>query len=321
MSFNSISRRGLSEFFDQQCPNDSKFYACSRSSKSKFVGCCKIDPCELATGCTITNLQPLSFNASHHGTDTFPPDPECGSVDIKPYTCAQPKGTFWGCCKTVPCANTPPSCPEGDLFPASLKTDLQFDAYTGSSDSSKEEPAKDDGHVSTGIIAGATVGGVVVIVAIVAILIFCLCKKRKNKSKENAPATAAVARGDIGDKTDYRASALTEAPPVYSSPNPNDGTFYSGPHKPYDQNQKGVYQQVAQAPMELSGESSYGGGQAASNNFVAELPSDHTTLSPASPAMSQHKPVELESPLMSPAHPATPHNNPAKFQEVMDVKK
>lgn len=360
---NSIARRALMETFDPTCPNNAKFYACAKTSKSKFVGCCSIDPCELSTGCTTTQLQPVSFNASSYGTDSFPPDPDCGASDIFPYTCVQAPNTFWGCCKSNPCQNTPPSCKSGDLVPASLKTDMQFDAYTGSSNS---DSSSDKGHVSTGIIAGATVGGVVAVAAIIAILIFFLCKKkRKNKDKESNPYSttsptagdASTTPGGFADKTGFRGSTMTEgnplpptpsshngggnqhhqhssserfgpkhsqkptAPPLYTSPNPNDGSFHVSPQhgKGYDHH----YQHVAQAPpMELSGESSLSAAEAAPRNFVAELP-DNGSPAVASPGVGQagKQPVELESPVATPVKPATPSKVvKPKFQESLDSR-
>ncbi|PVI06170.1 hypothetical protein DM02DRAFT_610119 [Periconia macrospinosa] len=110
---------------------------------------------------------------------------------------------------------------------------------------------------------------------------------------------------------------MSEAPPTYSSPNPNNGAFPLPQHKGYDAY---AYQQVAQAPMELSGESSL---SAAPKTFVAELP-DNPSLGAASPALSPMSPginngkapVEMDTPVISPATPN--RQSQARFQEVMD---
>ncbi|KAF2644908.1 hypothetical protein P280DRAFT_183289 [Massarina eburnea CBS 473.64] len=283
----SISRRATPNFpFDPTCPNNSKWYACGTQSASKFVGCCAIDPCGLSTGCTISNLQPVSFNGSLWGTPEFPPDPDCGgATDIKPYSCTSDdkQNTFWGCCKSIPCNGKAPSCPDGDFSAAFLKTDQQFAAYNETSvDSGTNGEAKDSGGSPVGVIVGAVVGGAVAIATIAAILIFLLCRRRKRSKKGSDSAENTTnTPGYADNKMEYRASALSDAPPTYQSPLQSPNPYDLSPATANPQNHKG-YQQVAQAPIELSGESW--------TERVSELPVDSKATD------SAMGPAEMPSP-------------------------
>lgn len=209
-------RRSLSPLFNPQCPNNAKWYACPKTSRTKFVGCCSIDPCNLDKGCSANNLQPVSFNATVLNTPDYPPKPSCGASTITPYSCSGPNGsTFWGCCRSDPCQDTtrPPTCSSNDLTQSFLETDHQFEGYSATPQSSSSGGSSSSGnngnhngntnqsstseyHVSKRVIAGATVGGVVALAIIVAVLIFCLKKKRggkdSKKSSENATGTTSL---------------------------------------------------------------------------------------------------------------------------------
>lgn len=171
------------------CPSEGSFYACA--SGSRFVGCCTADPC--TNGCPDGNMQPVGFNSDNHGTF---PDASCGAAS-QFYTCASGNQTFWGCCKSNPCAQGQ-TCPAADLTPAFMDRPEQLGAYvTGvssttsatSSPTASRTPTPgsddDDGGSNIGAIVGGTVGGVLGLAIIGAVLIFILRKRKQQK--DNSP--------------------------------------------------------------------------------------------------------------------------------------
>ncbi|KAF2687429.1 hypothetical protein K458DRAFT_386249 [Lentithecium fluviatile CBS 122367] len=279
--------------FSPTCPSDSAWYACPKSSPSAFVGCCSQDPCSSSNGCSQGNIRPVSFNASSHNTDAFPPDAGCGTGSNF-FTCvsgsasdpAASRKTFWGCCKTNPCEQQT-ECPSGDLVPAFMSTDKQFEVYTGEKSeaspvaSPTPVPSGDAGagKSHTGVIVGGVVGGAVAIVAIVSLLIFFLCRRRRARSRAGTPEMAETGPG--GEKSAAYTGSPTadEAPPTYSSPNPNMHPSSLSPipgHKYHQADQR-----VHELPVELP---------SSSTQRYSELPADSQTS----------KIAELESPMTSP---------------------
>jgi hypothetical protein len=151
-------------------------YACS--SGSNFVGCCTTDPC--TNGCVQGNIRSGAYNISHHGEW---PDASCGSASDF-FTC-NAGDSFWGCCKSNPCAATPPStCVQGDLVPAFMERPEQFNAYAATPAPSKKS--------NTGAIVGGVVGGVVVLAIIGAMIFFVLRKRHNQKPAEGEMGASAM---------------------------------------------------------------------------------------------------------------------------------
>jgi len=154
-------------------------YACATGSN--FVGCCTEDPC--TNGCVQGNIRSGGFNGSHHGEF---PDASCGSASDF-YTCIA-GDTFWGCCKSNPCAATPPAtCPPGDLVPSFMERPEQFNAYTSAS----ATPTPSSGS-NTGAIVGGVVGGVAGLAIIGVIIFFLLRRKRRNQKPAGDDAGTAA---------------------------------------------------------------------------------------------------------------------------------
>lgn len=137
-------------------------YACKAGSR--FVGCCTEDPC--TKGCGQGNIRAGGFNVSSFGNF---PDASCGSASDF-FTCTAGP-SFWGCCKSNPCAATPPAtCPQGDLVPAFMERPEQFAAYVP-----VVTPQKNSHH-------GAAIGGGIgagVAASIIGMLIALYCRKKK----------------------------------------------------------------------------------------------------------------------------------------------
>ncbi|KAF2244245.1 hypothetical protein BU26DRAFT_96452 [Trematosphaeria pertusa] len=290
MSLAHLLARELSTF-SPTCPSGGTWYACA--SGSKFVGCCTSDPC--TNGCSQGNIQPVAFNASAYGTY---PDASCGASSTF-YSCLSPDNatTFWGCCKSMPCDHT--ECPSGDLVPAFMERPEQFNAYatsapssTGSAPSATATGGLDaggnEGTSHTTAIIGGAVGGGLGVAIIIALLIFFLCR-RKKKSEEGK--SSGLDQPPKVEKNDYRASTLTEAPPKYSSPNPNMYA-HSPSHPAYSHHYHPVATELQ--PQELPAEMSPGSPSLQpppNTQRYSELPAD---------AAAARTAAELESPVPSP---------------------
>lgn len=285
-------------------------YACA--SGSNFVGCCTSDPC--SNGCVQGNIRPGGYNISHHGEW---PDASCGSASDF-FTC-NAGDSFWGCCKSNPCAATPPAtCAQGDLVPAFMERPEQFNAYVTQD---KKENASDSGKSNTGAIVGGVIGGVVVL-AIIGIIIFIVLRKRKNKKTTEGDMGAATMMPmmNSNEKNNHSAAAghyggqsrmsshsllvllhrltLKAAPPTYSAPiqNSYQATSPGKGHESYHQ-----YASHATEPQELPADSSSshnrfselpaGASNVMDNRRFSELPADAT---------ARPGPSELESPYASP---------------------
>jgi hypothetical protein len=260
------------------------------------------------------NIRAGGYNISHHGEW---PDASCGSASDF-YTC-NAEATFWGCCKSNPCAATPPStCAQGDLVPAFMERPEQFNTYTLADKT--EDPSK-SGKSNTGAIVGGVVGGVVVL-AIIGIIIFIVLRRRKNSKQAGGDMGAATmmpmmnneksddkgATGHYGGQsrmptrsTPTLLSQLTLriAPPTYSAPiqNSYQSALPGKGHESYHQ-----YASHASEPQELPADSSSSHGHRFSelpagasnvmdNRRFSELPADAT---------ERAGPSELESPYTTP---------------------
>ena len=272
------------------CPSEGLFYACAEGSN--FVGCCTADPC--TNGCPDGNIQPVSYNPADHGNF---PDASCGTAS-QFWTCASGNKTFWGCCKSNPCAQGQ-ACPAGDLTPAFLDRPEQFRAYVTdiSSTSSatatptaSSKPDSSSGGSNTGAIVGGAVGGVLGLALIVAVLIFFLRRKKRNQKPDgtSGPPYDAVPTVPAGEKHHHHTPAYPDAPPVYTSPNPN---AYTNPQ---------------------SGYTTY--AHYADSQEVQELPADMTHNTAHSPNAQRFselpagapRTAELESPEATPKPQQTP---------------
>jgi hypothetical protein len=105
------------------CPRDgSRWYACD--SGSRFVGCCKLDPCK--HGCDKNYIGAARFSA-----DSFEQIQDAGCPDqANFYLCSNSVygiSSYWGCCKSNPCGAF--GCPVGDAEPAYMDRPEQFRFY------------------------------------------------------------------------------------------------------------------------------------------------------------------------------------------------
>lgn len=104
--------------FKPTCPPGSAFYACG----DIFLGCCSAYACT-TKGCSQGNLEPVAFEPAQYGKF---PDASCGDgADF--WTCTAGP-TFWGCCKSNPCANGG-VCPDHDLTGAFVGNPVQSAYY------------------------------------------------------------------------------------------------------------------------------------------------------------------------------------------------
>ncbi|KAF2663936.1 hypothetical protein BT63DRAFT_461054 [Microthyrium microscopicum] len=101
------------------CPTGGSWYICVDSS-TKFIGCCKSNPCSNSAGCPISDLSSASFNSAAYGTF---PDQTCGNGQGDFYTCTFSNGaSFIGCCRSNACQQG--GCPQSDLGSMALSPDL-----------------------------------------------------------------------------------------------------------------------------------------------------------------------------------------------------
>ncbi|CAO2657609.1 Nn.00g037350.m01.CDS01 [Neocucurbitaria sp. VM-36] len=225
------------------------------------------------------------------------PDASCGSASDF-FTCSS-GDSFWGCCKSNPCAATPPAtCAQGDLVPAFMERPEQFNAYanatsTASATSTPQLASKSN----TGAIAGGVVGGVVGLAIIGALIFFFLRKKRRaQRTKVDEMGAAGVPM--MNEKPGARSSTQyggQSPPPTYSAPQQE----YYQDMDPTKNHYQQRYANIADGPQELPGDIS-----SPTEHRISELPAE------ASSSMASHRyselPVgatrlsELESPQISP---------------------
>ncbi|OAL57015.1 hypothetical protein IQ07DRAFT_25534 [Pyrenochaeta sp. DS3sAY3a] len=235
MSYSPVKRQD----FAPSCPSGGTWWACGYGTY--FVGCCARDPCDIT--CAQGNLYPGAFDPSRYGLF---PDATCGTGS-KFYTCVPSgKNTFWGCCKTNPCSQGG-ECPDGDLEPAILNRDELRSAYHASggttmtsatrtasttSPTVTSDPSTTDALTPTdtsppkhktnvAAIAGGAAGGGFGLAVIVALLIYYICHAKKSRKDHTdsvvrrlSDIPAAMTEKDKGSKGH-------DAPPGYTSPNPN----------------------------------------------------------------------------------------------------
>jgi len=297
------------------CPAGVKYYACATGSR--FVGCCAIDPC--SQGCPAGNLEPTEFNPLAHGKY---PDPTCG-IGSQPWTCVNGNITFWGCCKTNPCANGA-VCPEADLTPAFWDRPEQSSHYISTTSSatpsaSASETAKAESSSSnTGPIVGGVVGGILGLAIIIGAVIFFLRKKKNAEQPHNTgPPYDAVPTGEkhgyVQGSPNVDGKKLFSqfpiqlgspnipflAPPMYSSPNPNNPnsgyTTYAHYHESHSQ-------EIQELPADISTNVQ----ESPNNQRYSELPAS---------AVNSSRTAELESPMTS---PQIPHPSPQTSPRLKD---
>jgi hypothetical protein len=105
------------------CPRDgSRWYACD--SGSRFVGCCKLDPCRHGCDKAYVGAARLRKDISNRV-----PDVSCH--DGLFYTCFNPSSSiagYWGCCKSNPCGES--GCPIEDIGQAYMDRPEQQSFYS-----------------------------------------------------------------------------------------------------------------------------------------------------------------------------------------------
>ncbi|KAF1913918.1 hypothetical protein BDU57DRAFT_558850 [Ampelomyces quisqualis] len=279
--------------FNFTCPAGGEWYACGAST-SKFVGCCTSDPC--SNGCVQGNIRQGAFDVAGHGKF---PDASCGSSSNF-FTCAADT-TFWGCCKSDPCTNTPAAtCKEGDLVPAFMERPEQFNAYAPSS--SPGASSSSDGGSSNSAVIGGAVGGGLGGAIIIGVLIFFFCRRRRRNPQVVHPevgATASTPMMKEGFESRHSAQYGQSPPPTYSSPSPYFYQNMSGGKGHTYQHNSQKYGHEGNVPQELQAETI----SPAANRY-SELPanaSSHTAnIVSELPAGTAQATAELESPQVSP---------------------
>ncbi|RMZ72896.1 Transmembrane domain of the Epidermal Growth Factor Receptor family of Tyrosine Kinase [Pyrenophora seminiperda CCB06] len=266
-----------SSYYDFHCEAGAKWYACAAGSK--FVGCCTTDPC--SNGCAQGNIRPGAYNITHYGEF---PDGSCGTSSNFFSCIAGP--SFWGCCKSNPCAATPPSiCPPGDLVPAFMDRPEQFKAYV-EANSTSDTSSKSN----TGAIIGGVVGGVFVIGIIGAIIIFMLRRRRNRKRGDGYMGAAAMVPMMKGEKHDEHGNSMhysgLSPPPTYTSPHPDQNIYQQGfPVK--GQQSYHQYANHASEPQELPAD--------ISSQRYSELPADISNGAISELASPEISPMPLQS--------------------------
>ncbi|KAH9870691.1 hypothetical protein IAQ61_006169 [Plenodomus lingam] len=115
-----MSAVGLTKNATVFCPRDgSIWYACD--SGSRFVGCCKLKPCE--TGCAEGYISPALMAADDTGQL---PDPAC-PIGANSYTCSIRGLAFFGCCASNAC--NPGGCPPSDVRSAFLEQPHELETF------------------------------------------------------------------------------------------------------------------------------------------------------------------------------------------------
>ncbi|KAH7406141.1 hypothetical protein DE146DRAFT_754123 [Phaeosphaeria sp. MPI-PUGE-AT-0046c] len=273
------------------CPSGGKWYTCPGGS---FVGCCGVDPC--ASGCKQGDLQQGGFALADFGTFS---DASC-EAGSNFWTCAPSASqSFWGCCKSNPCNNTPAAtCRQGDLTPAFLGSPDKLKAYLGAGEGGKKSS-------SNGAVIGGAIGGGLAAAIIIGVLVFFFCRRRKRNQKiahaeTGANASTPMMKDGSQDNTNRLSTQYGQSPPpTYSSPDPN---FYQSmsPAKgnPYQPNQQ-MYGHEGAAPQELPAELA-----SPAQNRYSELPAESSSSGANRyselPANAAQATAELESPQTSP---------------------
>lgn len=250
--------------FAPSCPSGGTWWSCGYGTF--FVGCCARDPCDIT--CAQGNLYAGAFDPASYGKF---PDATCGTGS-KFYTCTAGK-TFWGCCKTNACSQG--GCPDGDLEPAILNRDDLRSAYhatggstmtsaTRTSTSSATSASrtvdsqttsatasavpKDKAPVAA--IAGGAAGGAFALAVIITLLVYYCCHAKK--SRRGHTDTVVRRLSDLPAmmaERDKAGLSAPDAPPGYSSPDPNFYPQGASQYQTYAHHQQ--YHQYIPEPQEL----------------------------------------------------------------------
>lgn len=208
--------------FHPYCPSGIALHVCNTTT-SKFVGCCRTDPCTNTNGCAIGNPKPASFDPAKYGTFS---DQNCD--DGLPYSCNGNKPAFLGCCKSNPCAQG--SCPTVDLVGMSLsKTEGKAADYAAVSSSATSSSVSTSSSTSiststalpvevphqtglpTAAIVGIAVGGALFVA--LALVIFFLWRRTKTLLKTVASAQGPPEQAEFAGNlsgTTYPAMAYSD---------------------------------------------------------------------------------------------------------------
>lgn len=175
------------EYFGFKCPAGGQFHICL-GAKVEFIGCCESDPCADDSGiCPPEDMRWSAFNPERY--EDLPPQ-SCNNAEGASnwYTCKFGSPSFMGCCAGNPCAED--GCPRTQLIPATLSKDEEQRRMFLDPEPSQSNPSETSGTIpptgsptntngtqppegseeaglSTGAIAGISVGA-----AAVALLLF-----------------------------------------------------------------------------------------------------------------------------------------------------
>ncbi|KAH7127032.1 hypothetical protein B0J11DRAFT_292448 [Dendryphion nanum] len=235
--------------FGMNCPSGGDFHACS--SKSLFVGCCASDPC--SNDCPAGNLKPTGFAVTKHGNMT---DASC-PMGSQFYTCVydgKTPDTFWGCCKSNPCATG--SCPSENLAGAFLGTPAQLQAYAGLQSSPSPTASSSSGSsINVAAIAGGAAGGGVAILLLLGLLIVYIRRAKKAKTAhaelEKRQSQSPFAGAGAAEKRGSGGYGQHDSPPMYTSPQPSPQPGHAptfSPNSPHPQWQHQHQHHVSELP-------------------------------------------------------------------------
>ncbi|KAF2856585.1 hypothetical protein T440DRAFT_473972 [Plenodomus tracheiphilus IPT5] len=206
-----------STYFDFHCQGTGgKWWTCPEGSAVSFVGCCvSDDPC--AKGCPQGGLRSVGFNVSHYG------DASCGQASNF-FSCTA-ADSYWGCCKSNPCATPSATCPQNDLAPAFMDQTYQFNTYArnGSSAASPgpTSSATPSNKSNTGAIVGGVVGGLLGLALIGVLVFFLMRRKKRNQPTDGGDlgaATLAPMHNEKNHGTPHTQFGGQSPPPTYSAP-------------------------------------------------------------------------------------------------------
>ncbi|KAI8630728.1 hypothetical protein F5Y19DRAFT_483389 [Xylariaceae sp. FL1651] len=191
------------------CPVGGQFYVCA-DSKTRFIGCCLLDPCADGSGhCPTTSLRETSFSRDNHGLllpqqCEFSVDKDRQNQTISWFCCDTRYPPFLGCSTGNPCI-TDAGWPTNYLAAAALSDDpMHAAAFIGaeqtgnntSNDTSTDtsnKPNRSHVNIMVGVPITATI-----ILAIA--LFFCLHgRKEKNKGVKGQAVGTDTGIAELGD--------------------------------------------------------------------------------------------------------------------------
>lgn len=196
----NLSRRSVAF----SCPDrSSSWYVCHEPTSSRFVGCCRSDPC--VKGCSDGNLAPASFPKDDYDRLS---DQLC-QVGLW-YSCATTNPTFLGCCTSNPCQ--PGGCPRENLragllsqnpaqaavfLPSgvNIMTTTTAATTTSSATGSQNRPPPRDSNVR--VVVGAVVGGVTLLMLVVGFVLYSFYRKRKREQLVEEPTIPNWSDSDV----------------------------------------------------------------------------------------------------------------------------